>query len=336
MVPLSVLDVAPVAPGSSPRVAINDSVALAQHCDALGYKRYWVAEHHSMRSIATSAPEVIVAHVAAVTQRIRVGTGGIMLSNHNPLHLVEIFRTLEAVYPGRIDFGVGRAPGTDPVTASALQRGSASDPNERLAELLAFDQSTFPDHHPFRNIVPMPSDVGLPPIWMLGSTMTGATLAAALGLRYAFAGHFAMRNATKALELYREGFQPSMGLPAASSMLAVTVICGEDDNHAAELTVPLKLAIVRSRTGQGSAPVSDAELLGYRFSPDEERIAEEFLYGAIIGGPDRVRVGLEQLLADTGVDELMIAAFLPDSEERRRSYDRIARVVGFRDGSNLT
>ena len=136
MVPLSVLDLAPVAPGSSPREAIADSVTLARRCDTLGYERYWVAEHHSMPSIATSAPEVLVAHVAAVTRRIRVGTGGIMLPNHNPLRLVEIFRTLEALYPGRIDLGVGRAPGTDPVTASALQRGGGNDPNERLTELL--------------------------------------------------------------------------------------------------------------------------------------------------------------------------------------------------------
>ena len=233
MLPLSVLDLAPVGPDSSPREAIADSVTLAQHCDALGYERYWVAEHHSMPSIATSAPEVLVAHVAAVTRRIRVGTGGIMLPNHNPLRLVEIFRTLEALYPGRIDFGVGRAPGTDPVTASALQRGGTSDPNERLAELLAFDQSAFPDQHPFRNIVPMPSDVRLPPIWMLGSTMAGATIAASLGLRYAFAGHFAMRNARSALALYREQFRPSNGLVSPRAMLAVTVICGEADAHAA-------------------------------------------------------------------------------------------------------
>ena len=269
MRPLSVLDLAPVGPDSSPREAIADSVTLAQHCDALGYERYWVAEHHSMPSIATSAPEVLVAHVAAVTRRIRVGTGGIMLPNHNPLRLVEIFRTLEALYPGRIDFGVGRAPGTDPVTASALQRGGTSDPNERLAELLAFDQSAFPDQHPFRNIVPMPSDVRLPPIWMLGSTMAGATIAASLGLRYAFAGHFAMRNARSALALYREQFRPSNGLVSPRAMLAVTVICGEDDAHANDLTIPLRLAVVRNRTGTRAPLPSIEEAKAYRFTADE-------------------------------------------------------------------
>ena len=331
MVPLSVLDLAPVAPGSSPRQAITDSVALAQHCDSLGYERYWVAEHHSMASIATSAPEVIVAHVAAVTSRIRVGTGGIMLPNHNPLRLVEIFRTLEVLYPGRIDFGIGRAPGTDPVTAAALQRGGPSDPNERLAELLAFDQAAFPNQHPFRSIIPMPSGVSLPPIWILGSTMAGADIAASLGLRYAFAGHFAMRNARAALALYRKRFRPSNGLSAARVILAVTVVCGEDDTHAAELVVPLKLAVVRRRQGQDEPLASVEEALAYRFSPDEDRIANEFLYGAIIGGASRVRDGLEQLVSDIDADELMIAAFLPDRKERFLSYQRIARAVGLSD-----
>ena len=328
MVPLSVLDLAPVAAGSSPREAITDSVTLARHCDTLGYKRYWVAEHHSMPNIATSAPEVLVAHMAAVTRRIRVGTGGIMLPNHNPLRLVEIFRTLEALHPGRIDLGVGRAPGTDPITASALQRGGGNDPNERLTELLAFDRSAFPDQHPFHKIIPMPSDVNLPPIWMLGSTIAGAAIAASLGLRYAFAGHFAMQNANAALTLYREDFQPSPGLPTPRVILAVTVVCGEDDAHAAELTVPLKLAIVQSRTGQRAPLASVEEALAYQFTPDEERIADEFLHGAVIGGADKVRVGLEQLVADTAADELMIAAFLPDKKARLQSYERIAHIAG--------
>ena len=333
MVPLSVLDLAPVAPNASPRQAIAESVALARRCDALGYERYWVAEHHSMPSIATSAPEVLVAHVAAVTERIRVGTGGIMLPNHNPLRLVEIFRTLEVLYPGRIDLGVGRAPGTDPVTASALQYGRPTDPNERLVELLAFDQATFPDEHPFKEIIPMPSDVRLPPIWMLGSTLAGATIAASLGLRYAFAGHFAMRNALDALALYRERFRPSKDLERGRAMLAVTVVCGEDDTHANELTVPLKLAVVRSRTGRRAPLPSMDEARAYSFTPEEERIADEFLHGAVIGGSERVREGLEQLASTTGADELMLAAFISDSTERVRSYERVAHALGFADRS---
>ena len=328
MVPLSVLDLAPVSPGASPREAIRDAVALAQRCDALGYARYWFAEHHSMPTIATSAPEVLVAHVAAVTTRIRVGTGGIMLPNHNPLRLVEIFRTLEALHPGRIDFGVGRAPGTDPVTASALQGGTQKNPNVHLMELLAFENSDFPDDHPFKSIVPMPSDVRLPPVWMLGSTMAGAGIAASLGLQYAFAGHFAMRDAHEALSMYRSQFQRGNSGQEARAILAVTVICGEDIEHAQNLILPLKLAIVRNRMGQRSQVSSMDEALGYRFSPEEERLAAQFFEGAIIGGPDQVRVGLKRLVNDYEPDELMVAAFLPDRGERLRAFERIAMIAG--------
>ena len=328
MVPLSGLDLPPVSPGASPREAIRDAVALAQRCDALGYARYWFAEHHSMPTIATSAPEVLVAHVAAVTTRIRVGTGGIMLPNHNPLRLVEIFRTLEALHPGRIDFGVGRAPGTDPVTASALQGGTQKNPNVHLMELFAFENSDFPDDHPFKSIVPMPSDVRLPPVWMLGSTMAGAGIAASLGLQYAFAGHFAMRDAHEALSMYRSQFQRGNSGQEARAILAVTVICGEDIEHAQNLMLPLKLAIVRNRMGQRSQVSSMDEALGYRFSPEEERLAAQFFEGAIIGGPDQVRVGLKRLVNDYEPDELMVAAFLPDRGERLRAFERIAMIAG--------
>src|SRR6185295_2942421 len=200
MTPLSVLDLSPVTTAISGPQALRNSIDLGRLCDRLGYTRYWVAEHHNMPNIATSAPEVLIAHIAAITTRIRVGAGGIMLPNHNPLRVVEIFRTLDALYPGRIDLGLGRAPGTDPITAAALRRGAPpDDPNERLAELIAFDGASFPESHPFRAIVPMPSDIRLPPIWMLGSTLAGASIAASLGVRYAFAGHFAMRHARAAI-----------------------------------------------------------------------------------------------------------------------------------------
>ena len=287
MVPLSVLDLSPVGASSTPRQAILDSVALARHCDALGYTRYWVAEHHSMANIAASAPEVLIAHIAASTTRMRIGAGGIMLPNHNPLRVVEIFRTLEALHPGRIDLGLGRAPGTDPVTASALRRGPHDDPNNRLAEVLAFANGTFPAEHPFRNVVPMPSDVALPPIWMLGSTLEGASIAASLGVRYAFAGHFAMRNATAAIAWYREHFTPSADLHEPYAMLAVTVVCGADDEEAQRWAAPIRLAVVRNRTGRRAPIASVDEALAYRFAPEEESIADEFLLGAIVGGPER-------------------------------------------------
>jgi luciferase family oxidoreductase group 1 len=327
--PLSVLDLSPVAAVSTPSQAIRDSVELARVCDQLGYTRYWVAEHHNMANIATSAPEVLIAHIAAITSRIRVGAGGIMLPNHNPLRIVEIFRTLEAIYPGRIDLGLGRAPGTDPVAAAALRRGSApDDPNERLAELLAFEGGSFPESHPFRTIVPMPSDVRLPPIWMLGSTLAGASIAASLGVRYAFAGHFAMRHARAAIAWYQDQFKPSSTLAQPYAALAVTVVCGKDDEHAQRIAAPIRLAVVRNRTGR-RAPIADVdEALAYHFSPEEQAIADEFLMGAIIGGPARVVEGLERLAADTHADELMLSALIGDRDERRRSYERVALAAG--------
>ena len=328
MVPLSVLDLSPVAASSTPRQAILDSTALAVRCDALGYTRYWVAEHHGLPNIATSAPEVLIAHIAATTPRIRVGAGGIMLPNHNPLRVVEIFRTLEALHPGRIDLGLGRAPGTDPVTAAALRRGSVDDPDGRLAELLAYANGTFPDEHPFRAIVPMPSDVALPPIWMLGSTLTGASIAASLGVRYAFAGHFAMRNATSALSWYRQQFKPSAELEKPYAMLAVTVICGSDDDEAERMAAPARLAMVKNRTGR-RAPITDIdEALSYRYTPEEEVIAEEFRQGAIVGGPARVATRLAALARDTGVDELMLSTITSDRESRLQSYERVAAAAG--------
>jgi len=326
--PLSVLDLSPVAATSTPSQAILDSVALARLCDNLGYTRYWVAEHHNMPNIATSAPEVLIAHIAAVTARIRVGAGGIMLPNHNPLRVVEIFRTLEALYPDRIDLGLGRAPGTDPIAAVALRRGAPpDDPNERLAELIAFEGGSFPESHPFRAIVPMPSDVRLPPIWMLGSTLAGASIAASLGVRYAFAGHFAMRHARAAIAWYRDQFKPSAHLAQPYAALAVTVVCGEDERHAERIAAPIRLAVVRNRTGR-RAPIADVEeALAYRFSLEEQAIADEFLMGAIIGGPERVVEGLERLAADTHADELMLSALIGDREERRRSFERVAAAA---------
>ena len=328
MVPLSVLDLSPVGAGSSPSQAIRDSITFAIRCDALPFARYWVAEHHGMSSIATSAPEVLIAHVAAVTSRIRVGAGGIMLPNHIPLRVVEIFRTLEALHPGRIDLGLGRAPGTDPVTALALSRGTHGNPNDRLEELLAFDRGTFPESHPFHAITPMPSDVRLPTLWMLGSTLAGAGIAASLGLRYSFAGHFAMRNAEAALAWYRGHFTPSADLAAPYAMLGVTVVCGEDDEHAQRLAAPLRLAVVRNRTGRRAPIAGIEEALAYRYSAEENAIVDDFLLGAIIGGPERVREGLEALAESSGADELMLSALIPDLNERIRSFERIARLVG--------
>ncbi len=228
MVPLSVLDLFPVSTGTTPTAAIHASVALARRVDELGYDRYWIAEHHNIPSIASSAPEVLIGHVAGLTSRIRVGAGGIMLPNHAPLHVLEVFRTLEALYPGRIDLGIGRAPGTDQVTSSALRRRASDggDVNEQIAELFAFATQAFPAGHPFTAIEVMPADAPMPPLWMLGSTSAGAAIAAALGLGFAFAGHFSMGEAQGAVAQYRTQFNPRGAMRKPYLIKAVSVVCG--------------------------------------------------------------------------------------------------------------
>jgi luciferase family oxidoreductase group 1 len=325
--PLSVLDLSPVGVDVPPSQAIRDSVELARVADRLGLSRYWVAEHHNMASIATSSPEVLIAHIAAATTRIRVGAGGIMLPNHTPLRVVEIFRTLEALHPGRIDLGLGRAPGTDPLTSSALRRSDDPEVNHLLAELLAFERGSFPESHPFHAIVPMPSDVHISSIWMLGSTLAGASIAAQLGLRYAFAGHFAMRSARDAIAHYRSSFRPSASLAAPYAMLAVTAVCGADDAEAQRLAAPMRLAIVQTRTGK-RAPIASVEAaLAYRFSPEEQAIADDFLSGAVIGGPAHVAEQLAAVARDTGADELMLSTLLPELATRRASLERIVAAM---------
>ena len=230
---LSVLDVSPVSSGSRGAEALQNTLDLARLVDRLGYRRYWLAEHHNMPTIASSTPEVMIGHVANETERIRVGAGGIMLPNHAPLKVAETFRVLEALHPGRIDLGIGRAPGTDPVTATALRRSQdglgAEDFPQRFGELLAFAGDGFPEDHPFRSVVAMPGDVGLPPIWLLGSSGYSARVAGEMGLGYAFAAHFSPADPAPAMRAYRESFQPSEAFASPSAVVAVAVVCGEND-----------------------------------------------------------------------------------------------------------
>jgi len=324
--PLSVLDLSPVGAGIAPSQAIRDSIALCRIADELGYTRYWFAEHHNMASIATSAPEVLIAAAAAATARIRLGAGGMMVPNHAPLHLIEVFRTLEALAPGRIDLGLGRAPGTDPVASAALRR-SDTDVNSQLAEVLAFERGGFPASHPFSKVEPMPSDVTAGTIWMLGSTLAGASIAAQLGVPYAFAGHFAMSHAVAAIRHYKSHYEPSPKHPEPYAMLAVTTVCADTDEQATRLAAPLRVAIVKNRTGRRSPIVSIEEALAYQFSDDERAIAEEFFTGAVIGAPAKVAAGLHALVKETGADELMFSALLPDFAARTRSLQLIAEAL---------
>jgi luciferase family oxidoreductase group 1 len=324
--PLSVLDLSPVGAGTTPSQAVRDSIALARIAEELGYTRYWFAEHHNMASIATSAPEVLIASAAAVTTRIKLGAGGIMVPNHAPLHVVEVFRTLEALAPGRIDLGLGRAPGTDPVASAALRHGDG-DVNAQLAELIAFERGEFPASHPFSKVEPMPSDVGCGTLWMLGSTLAGASIAAQLGMPYAFAGHFAMSLAVAAIRHYKQNYVPSRQHPQPYAMLAVTAVCAETDEQAERLATPLRVAIVKNRTGRRAPILSIEDALAYQFSPEERAIADEFFHGAVIGSAAKVAAGLTALATETGADELMLSALLPDLAARTQSLTLVARAL---------
>ncbi len=329
MIPLSVLDLYPVTRGSTPTQAIHDSIAFARRVDELGYARIWIAEHHNMPSIAASAPEVLIGHVAHVTRRIRVGAGGIMLPNHTPLRVLEIFRTLEALHPGRIDLGIGRAPGTDPVTSSALRRTPRGvEVNDQLAELVAFMSGAFPPGHPFQEIEAMPNDVQTPPIWMLGSTKAGASIAAALGVGFAFAGHFSMSEAEAAVLTYRTQFEPSKTMAQPRLIMAVNVICAETDAEADALAATHRVAVARLATGEKGPFPSIEEARAHVFTPPQLALVERFTSGAIVGGPERVRAGLERLVGKLGVDEIMISTIVPSHAARISSYERVARLWG--------
>ena len=274
---LSILDVSPVSSGSNSAQALLNTLDLARLTDRLGYERYWLAEHHNLPIIASSAPEVMIGHVANVTERIRIGAGGIMLPNHAPLKVAETFRVLEALHPGRVDLGIGRAPGTDPVTATALRRSQdglkAEDFPQQFAELLAFSGEGFPEDHPFRSVIAMPSDVGLPPIWLLGSSGYSARAAGEMGLGYAFASHFSPADPAPAMRAYRESFEPSEDFEHPSAILAVAVICGETSEHAERLATSMELAWVCMRSGISGPLLSPEEAMAYSYTPTERRLA---------------------------------------------------------------
>lgn len=324
---LSVLDLFPVGSGVPASQAIRDGVRVAQAVDALGYTRYWIAEHHNLRGIASSAPEVLIGHVASQTQRILVGAGGIMVPNHAPLHVVEVFRTLAALHPGRIELGLGRAPGTDPRTSSALRRGP-DEVNEQLAELIAFAERGFPPGHPYAPIVAMPDDVPMPTLWMLGSTQTGAAIAAELGVGFAFAGHFAMAEADAAMARYRRTFRPSPRAPGPYAILALSVICAATEARAQELALPLRVAFARMGQGRPAAFPTLAEARAHVFTGAEEAFVERMAAGLVVGTPDQVHAQVTRLAAELTADEVMMSTVILDVDERIASYTLLAERFG--------
>jgi luciferase family oxidoreductase group 1 len=326
-VPLSVLDLAPVSDGSTSADALANSLDLVRRVERLGYHRYWVAEHHNMPGVASSAPAVLIAHLASVTSRLRVGSGGVMLPNHAPLTVAEQFGMLEALHPGRIDLGIGRAPGTDLQTARALRRRmdvGAEDFTAELAELLHHFDGHFPPDHPSRGITAVPARGNRPALWLLGSSDYSATLAGHLGLPFSFAHHFAGGNTLAALDAYRRAFKPSAVLEAPYVMLGVNVVCAPDDDEARFLAGSGSLAMLRLRTGRpGPFPTPEAAA-AHAYTPMEREIIAGWTATQVVGSPDTVRDGLSELVDRTHADELMITTTVHAHDARVRSYELVA------------
>jgi luciferase family oxidoreductase group 1 len=332
MPPLSVLDLSPVTTGGSGPTSLKNTLDLARLADALGYLRYWVAEHHNLPSIASSAPDIMIGQIAAVTANIRVGAGGVMLPNHAPLMVAERFKILEALFPGRIDLGIGRAPGTDQITSIALRRRQDirddDDFLERFQELLLFEQGAFPEGHPFRQIRAMPSDVPLPPIFLLGSSGYSAQLAAAIGAGFSFAHHFASHDALAAMTDYRSRFKPSVALKVPHAILAVAIVCAETDAEAERLASTVDLNFVRRSKGEYLPLASPEEAADYSLTLiDRERIRHNRAR-LFVGAPATVRARLDPLIAATQADELMVTTMVYDHGARRRSYELLAELYG--------
>jgi luciferase family oxidoreductase group 1 len=325
MVPLSVLDLSPIKQGSDAAAALRESLDLARHVEALGYRRYWLAEHHNMPGIASAATAVAIGHVAAGTSTIRVGAGGIMLPNHAPLVIAEQFGTLASLFPGRIDLGLGRAPGTDPHTAQALRRtlqGGVDSFPQDVQELLAYLAPSLPGQ-PVRAI---PGDGTNVPVWILGSSHYGAQQAAALGLPYAFASHFAPDDLTTAVQMYRQQFRPSPYLDKPHVMLGLNVFAADTDEEARLLFTSLQQAFVNLRTGR-PAPLPPP-LAGYE-DQIEPRIADmlaNVLRCAIVGGPTAIAEGLSSFIAAHQPDEIMVTAQIYDVAARQKSYDILSDI----------
>jgi luciferase family oxidoreductase group 1 len=336
-IPLSVLDLSPVASNGNSRQALQNTLALARLADRLGYTRYWLAEHHNTGMLASSTPEIMIGAVAQVTNHIRVGSGGIMLPNHSALKVAESFRLLEALHGGRIDLGIGRAPGTDSRTALALRRSRealwAEDFPQQLEELLAFSgERAFPEDHPFQRIKATPVDVPLPPLWLLGSSDYSAQAAAGMGVGFAFAHHINPGFAVPAIRLYREQFTPSEQFPEPKVILTTSVICADTDEQAEELARPMALAWVQLRKGQPGPLPSLEETKAYQYTALEQEIMRDYRTRLTLGTPVTVRERLQTLIDETGADELMVTTIVYNYEDRAKSYTLLAEAFGLQLG----
>ncbi|MFG3420718.1 LLM class flavin-dependent oxidoreductase [Micromonospora sp. NPDC048063] len=325
-VPLSVLDLAPVAAGATAGEALRHTTELARRTEALGYHRFWVAEHHNMPGIASSAPAVLLAHLAAHTSTIRLGSGGVMLPNHAPLVVAEQFGTLDALHPGRIDLGIGRAPGTDQVTALALRRTMEGLSAEGFPRELADLMNYFTGERP-GPITATPGRGQQPAIWLLGSSGFSAQLAGMLGLPFSFAHHFSSQHTLPALALYRQSFRPSKWLAEPYAMVAVNAVCADTDERAEWLAGPGALSLLRLRSGRPGPLATPDEAAAYPYTEIEREFVAQRREGQAMGSPETVRRQLGDLLARTGADELMLTTLVYDVADRVRSYELIAAKV---------
>ena len=325
MIPLSILDLAFVPAGSTPADALHNSLDLARHAERWGYRRFWLAEHHNMVGIASAATAVAIGYVAGGTSSIRVGAGGIMLPNHSPLQVAEAFGTLESLYPGRIDLGLGRAPGTDQRTLRALRR--SFDAADTFPQDVIELQQYFEPAEPGQLVRAVPGAGLRVPLYLLGSSLFGAQLAGSLGLPYAFASHFAPAALHQALRVYRETFQPSRQLDRPHAIAGVNVFAADSDAQARRLFTSAQQQftnLVRGRPGQLQPPIDDIDAY---WSPLEKSQASSMLACSFVGSPETVQSGLEGFVEETGVDELILASAFYDHSARLRSYELLAELM---------
>lgn len=327
---LSILDLATIYNNETPQQTLQNSTELVQLADKLGYTRYWFAEHHNTQFQMSTSPDLLSAHAAALTKNIRIGSGGIMIPNHSPLKVVENFSLLEALHPGRIDLGMGRASGTDGLTNAVLRNTNEPLTGEKimnqLMEILAFFDREFPDDHPYKSITPSADKSLRPELFMLGSSDGGMSIASQLGLGFAFAGQINPSIAVPMLKKYRENFKPSKYLSEPYSMLSIIVICAETDEEAADIAHPAELQWVKWMTGQStSAPPTLEEARDHVYTREETQVRKENKDKFIIGSPESVKAQLDKLAEESGIDEVMIANMITDKAARHKSYELLAK-----------
>ena len=325
---LSLQDLAPIAEGTSTPQAMAETVTLAQTADRLGYERLWYAEHHGMPSIASSVPEILIGSAAAATRDIRVGSGGVMLLNHAPLRIAEAYRTLEALHPGRIDLGLGRAPGGDGYAMRALRSGGGEEFSAYLAELMAFDEESFPLDHPFSRVPVSPGGVTLPPKWLLGSSGNSAEAAGQLGFGYAFAAHFSHTPAAPAFAAYRQAFQPSADFPEPRTILCLSVICAPSEEEAKYLGLSQAVNWARFVTGEQRQLTAPEKAIEHKLTPQQQQVIEHQSSLWLVGDPARMAETISEKAKAAGADEVMITTTIHSYELRRRSYALLAEALG--------